>query len=180
MFIAWFLYKPFGVLFKITPTFLVPFQDTILEEFFYTKINGYVWFIILFVGAFLLLKFLKVMFHAVSKVPGINLINKILGAVFGFINFIIISFIMIYFLSMPMFTNGVSLVEHSLLKPMVDISNTIAPRVVERLEDIEILNELSNDPKQASVEDVEHMQEYLEKNNIKIDNIEQFIKEVTQ
>lgn len=180
IFIAWFLYKPFGVLFKVTPAYLVPFQDTVLEAFFYTKINAYVWFVILFIIAFIFLKFLKVVFNTITKVPGISLVNKLLGMGFGVINYIIVAFLMIYILSMPMFSNGVSMIEHSLLNPIVTVTNNIMPSIHERLEAFELFEILANETKQASVEDVENMQEYLEKNNISLDSINEFINEVTQ
>lgn len=180
IFIAWFLYKPFGALFKITPAFLVPFQDTVLEQFFYTKVNGYVWFIILFVIAFIFLKFLKVVFNTISKVPGLSLVNKILGMAFGVVNYVIVAFVMIYIISMPIFTNGVSMVEHSLLNPIVQMTNKIVPTINNRLTEFEVFDILMSDAKQATIEDVENMQHYLEKNNISVENITQFINEVTQ
>lgn len=180
IFIAWFLYKPFGMMFKVTPAYLVPFQDTVLESFFYTKVNGYVWFVVLFVIAFIFLKFLKVVFNTISKVPGINLVNKLLGLAFGVVNYVVVAFLLIYVLSMPMFTNGVSMIEHSLLNPIVTVTNNIMPSINERLAEFEVFEIMMSDTKQATVEDVENMQHYLEKNNISLDSINEFINEVTQ
>ena len=176
--ISWFLYVPFGKLFAITPKTLVPFQGSILDSFFYEKINSYIWFIILFIIAYIFLKFLKVIFNVIAQVPGISHINQFLGIFFGLINFTLISFLMIYLLSFPVFTNGVNLIEHSLLKPVVETSNLVIPNLAERLHEFEAFNTLVKDPKQASVEDVENMRKFLEKNNVSMENINKFIGEL--
>ncbi|NLY62665.1 MAG: CvpA family protein [Erysipelothrix sp.] len=179
-FIANFLYDGFGLVFKITPTFLVPFHDTVLEGFFYYKINSFVWFIIIFVISFIFLKFLKVIFVGFSKVPGISAVNKLLGAGLGFINFLIASFIIIYIASMPIFTNGISLIENSGFKYVSSTIDLIVPMVGERLETFGSIENLITMPNKASLEDIENLKEYLEANEITDDIIKRFLWEIEQ
>ena len=110
--VANILHESFGALFKITPKFLVPFQDTVLEQFFYVKINSFVWFIVLFIITLIFLKFLSVAFDFIAKAPVLSSINKWLGMAFGTINFVFVSYILIFVISMPIFTNGVMMVEN--------------------------------------------------------------------
>lgn len=176
---AWFLYLPFGKLFPVTPKAFVPFQDTILDVFFYEKVNALVWFVILFVIGVIVMRILKGVFNVVSKVPGISLANRVLGMVFGFINFVIISYIAIYLLSLPIFSNGNDLINRSLLNTIVKVSDTVSPMIVDKLEVNQIL-EIFESTEQASVEDVEKMQEYLKKNNISLDEMNEFLMEINK
>lgn len=178
LFFAYFFYIPFGQLFKVTPAAIVPFQGSVLEGFFYIKVNSLVWFLILFITGFIFMQFLKVVFNLFSKVPGISFINKVSGVAFGVFNYVIVSLIIIFFLSMPIFTNGPSLINNSLLNPSLKIGEKVIPRIANDLENYELFNVLMNNPKQASVDDVLRMQKYLEDNNVSLDKINEFMMEI--
>lgn len=176
-FIAWFLYLPFGKLFPITPKSTVPFQETILQSFFYEKVNSMVWYVIIFFISFIVLKILKHVLNIVFKVPGLSFINRITGVLIGLVNTVAISFLMIYALSLPIFTNGPAYIERSLLNNVVTITNVVSPYIIESLEKTQIFEAVESS-EQASVEDVIKMQEYLEKNKISSPEINEFFKEI--
>ncbi len=175
---AWIFYIPFGKLFAISPKTIVPFQSTILQDFFYVKVNQLLWFVILFIAGFIFMKFLSVVFNFVSKVPGINLLNKVGGLFFGLINFVVVAFITIFFLSMPIFTNGANLINNSLLSPILNISEKVVPSVVNNLEQYELYSFITNKPNQASVEDVSKLRDYLEASGLSLDEISKFLWEI--
>ena len=176
--VATFLYEAFGMLFKITPKFLVPFQDTILKDFFYTRINGYIWFVVLFIIAYIFIRFLSIIFNLIAKAPLISQVNKLLGAALGVLNFALSCVIMVFVISMPMFTNGPAMVDSSLLKPVVSLVDVLIPPLAEQLEQFNLIDLFTTLPKQASVEDVQAMQHYLEEQNVPMADIEQFLESI--
>ncbi len=179
LFLAWFFYTPLGEMIRIIPTSFSVFQRSILSEFFSVKINSFIWFIIIFIAVFIFLKFLAKVLNIISKAPFISGINRLLGVIFGVVNFWIVSIVFAMILSLPFFTNGSELVSDSLLSYVINYSEKIVPFVEENFNELSAIDILNNKPQQASVSDIENIIKYLEKNKIPIDKINEFIKELS-
>lgn len=175
--VAWFLYTPLGEMFAIVPKSFTPFQNSILAEFFEIKINSFIWFIIVFLTTYIFLKFLAKIFNLVSKAPIISGLNRFLGVVFGIVNFIVVALIIGMVLSMPIFSDGVEAVKESKLSNIIEYSDFIMPWLEENFEEFDAIDILKKKPQQATKEDIEKIKDYLEKNELPFDKINEFIKE---
>ena len=176
--IAWTLYKPFGSLFIIIPERLVPFQTTNLKGFFLLKSNSLLWYIIIFLTALIIIKFITKVLDLISKAPFINTLNRLLGVIFSMINFAFIVWILIFALSLPLFTNGNDVIDNSLLKYNHDIIELIDPLLEKPLEQLSSTQQVIKKPEQATTEDIENMQKWLIKNKISIEDVLTFFKEI--
>ena len=177
--IAWILYVPFGSLFKVVPKTMVPFQNTNLHEFFYTKVNAMLWFIIIFITAFIIIKFVTKILDLISKAPFINLVNRVLGLAFSLINFILIVWLLIFALSTPLFTNGDEVIENSLLKynqPLLERLDSIV--LNKPIEQLKATQQIIKMPNQASEKDILNMQDWLVKNKVSLSDVSDFFKEI--
>lgn len=177
--VAWFLYLSFGKLFKIVPTTMVPFQNTTLHEFFYTKINSMLWFVIIFIVAFIIIKFITKVLDVISKAPLINIVNRIFGVAFSLVNFILIVWLLVFALSTPLFANGDKIIERSFLKynqPLLQqVDKLISNHPIEQLQ---ATQQIIKTPEQANEEDILSMQNWLVKNKVSLKDITKFFKEI--
>lgn len=176
--IAWILYIPFGKLFAVLPKNLAPFQSTILSSFFYQKTNAFLWFIILFIVALIIIKFIGKVLEIISKVPIINKLNQILGLGFSLINYVVFVLLLVFGLSLPIFINGSEVIDKSLLKYSDQVNKTLFSKVEKPLDQLQSTQHVIKSPKQATVSDVENMQAWLVNNKVNISEISEFFKEI--
>ncbi len=176
--LAWVFYLPFGKLFEILPKSLAPFQSSILSSFFYQKTNSFLWFIIIFIVTFIIIKFIGKVLSIISKVPIINKINQILGVGFSLINYVIFVLLLIFGLSLPVFVNGSEVVDKSFLKYSQQVSRIFLPKVEVPLDQLQATQHVIKSPKQATVNDVKKMQVWLLSNKVNTEEIKEFFKEI--
>lgn len=176
--IAWIFYLPFGKLFKIMPQSLAPFQDSVLSRFFYQKTNAFLWFIIIFAVAFIIIKFINKVFSIISKAPIINKINQILGLGLSLINYVIFIILLVFGLSLPVFSNGSEVIDGSILKYKDQGKKMLLPILQKPLELLQSTQSVIRTPKQATVGDVENMQKWLLNNKLNEEEVRMFFKEI--
>lgn len=178
LFIAWLLYRPFGLMFAITPRSIVPFQMSVLGDFFYTKINSFVWFIIITLIAFIIIKLLKPIVEALSKAPVIRFFDGLAGMLLSFIFYALIVIGSIFVLSLPVFSNGQEMIERSGLKYVEHITGEIANVFEEDISRMQSVQTIAFEPVQASPEDVKNVMKYLDDNGVLLSRVNEFLKEI--
>lgn len=176
--IAWMLYVPFGKLFSILPKNLAPFQTTSLENFFYIKSNSILWYIIIFIVSLIIIKFISKVLDIISQAPIINIINRLLGVGFSFINFAMIVWLLIFALSLPIFSNGKDMIDKSFLKYKDQIVALVLPIIDESLNELQSTQSIIKKPQQATTADIENMQKWLLKNKVSLEEVLSFFKEI--
>ena len=176
--VAWILYPSFGKLFQILPNSMAPFQTTNLKDFFYLKTNSILWFIILFFVALILIKFIAKVLDLISRAPILNFINRVLGVGFSLINVLLISGLLVFGLSLPLFTNGQDVIEDSVLKYNENVVNKITGVIKSPIKQLQSVQEVIKKPKQAKANDVENMQEWLLNNKVALEDVMKFFKEI--
>lgn len=175
LFIAWLLAPAFSRLFPLLPANFSPFGDTILKEFFYGKINGVVWFIIILIVMLVLIHLLKLVVKQLSKVPVISFVNKMLGVGLGLLRYSIIVLLIIFLISSPLVKNGQAIIEATWLQPIQKVSEPVFNLIGESVADLAILQDFINDPKQLSAEQLESFVNWLSKNGINEKQILDFL-----
>lgn len=157
---------------------MAPFQTTNLKDFFYLKTNSILWFIILFFVALILIKFIAKVLDLISRAPILNFINRVLGVGFSLINVLLISGLLVFGLSLPLFTNGQDVIEDSVLKYNENVVNKITGVIKSPIKQLQSVQEVIKKPKQAKANDVENMQEWLLNNKVALEDVMKFFKEI--
>lgn len=176
--IAWVFYIPFGSLYAVLPKSLAPFQNTNLSSFFYEKSNAFLWFVIIFLLAFFIIKLLAKVLNIITKTPGINFINRMLGVVFSLINYTLIVGFLIFVLSLPFFKEGNQIIDNSYLRYNEEIINQVQPLIIKPLKQLQSTQKIFTKPRQASTQDIENMQNWLIDNRVTTDEVKEFFKEI--
>lgn len=91
---------------------------TAMDQFVSMNANRLIWFVILFVVIRLLMMVLTPIAAAISKLPLIKQVNSVMGGVFSIVTFFIYTILIIFFLSLPVITNGDYIVENTFLRPI--------------------------------------------------------------
>lgn len=110
----------FANLWRITSVSMDSINSDMLVNLLNYKLNSIIWFGIIFVTTAILLSLLIKVFDLIVSLPVLMLFNKFLGAFFGFIKAIIVLLIFSVILSSPIFLNGSTFKEQTLLR-YVDI-----------------------------------------------------------
>ncbi|MFV0254890.1 MAG: CvpA family protein [Erysipelotrichaceae bacterium] len=104
--VAFLFCGPFSKLLRLVNIPMNNIPSEALNEILLNKLNGVVWFILIFVLVLILLSFTRRVFHVVVSLPIIKLLNKFLGAFFGFAKALVVLFLVSIILTMPFFMNG--------------------------------------------------------------------------
>lgn len=166
-FVAWRYCDIGSSFFRIVPTSILPFQETLLAEDIYEFANKIVWFVILFLVCKIIFFFISLLFKGLQKVPFLKEISKALGGIFGIFTATIWIVVICICLKTPIFANGKTIVNDSWL----GIVNTVAIEGVNTLgipgSSDDIVNELYIKAQDLPDEDKEAITAWLEQQGFK-------------
>lgn len=91
---------------------------TAMDQYVNMNANRLIWFVVLFILIRLLMMVLTPVAAAISKLPLIKQVNSVMGGVFSVVTFFIYTILIIFFLSLPIVTNGDAIVENTFLRPI--------------------------------------------------------------
>lgn len=176
LFLAWTLSPAIASVLPLYPRSASDYAGSI-GDLIYTKLNGGLWFIIIFIVVMLLSILLRPFIKLVGKVPVIKITNKILGAVFGLLLTAFWLLVLTFVLSTPLFTNGRDAIEASWLEPFSETGNQVLGNVSSQLSDNVLVQRiLSGQP--LTQNELDDISEWLVKNNIDQQSIDEFINQI--
>ena len=178
LFIAWMFSPALGASFGFIPKEFSPFQETILADYFYVQINSVAWFIILFFAVSLLVFLLKPIVKTIGQIPLLKQLNGAFGILFSMVKLLIVSVLVIFILSTPLFKNGGQIVDRTWLRFINSITVNTIDFVGKPILENKTLQAFILNPKQATPEDIATIVDWLKENGIEESKINQFLIEV--
>ncbi|MDD3923768.1 MAG: CvpA family protein [Erysipelotrichaceae bacterium] len=176
--LAWLLSPTLASTIKIWPVDLTPFQDTVLSDLFYEKINASIWFIIIFVIVVILMLLLRPIVKAIGKIPVLKQVNKLMGMVFSLLIYGFYILIVIFILNTPLFTNGATIVEDTWLKPAKEFATTTFGFIEKPLLESEKLQNLIANRDNLSPDDFAFLSDWLKQQGIDESTVIEFFQQV--
>lgn len=176
LFLAWTLSPAIASVLPLYPRSAADYSGSI-GDLIYTKLNGGLWFIIIFIVIMLLSILLRPLIKLIGKVPLIKITNKILGAAFGLLLSAFWLLVFTFVLSTPLFKNGNAAIEGSWLKPFSQTGNQILGNVSNQLSDNVLVQRIvSGQPLTQS--ELNDISAWLVKNNIDQKSIDAFLEQI--
>ncbi|MPN21621.1 hypothetical protein SDC9_169001 [bioreactor metagenome] len=176
--LAWLFSPLLAKTVQIWPADLTPFQNTVLSNLFYEKINVTVCFLLIFFGVILLMLLLHPLIKAIGKIPVIKQLNKLLGMMFSVLIYGIYIMIAIFVLNTPLFLNGGSIVEQSWLNPIKEQVSATFSFIEKPLLESEKLQNLIANRDNLTVDDLNFLTEWLQGENIDDSTIIEFFQQI--
>jgi len=140
------------------------FQQPLIGAPLHGLANTASWFAIIWIGISILMTFvIKPFAKFIHKVPIANSLNRLLGAIYGLIPATLLSLLLAFVLTTPVFSNGRSTVEASgMLKPFLGISDFLLSELYQQSDSTGILQKImAGEP--LAIEDLESLPDWLEK-----------------
>ena len=177
LFLSWFFAPVMAATFEVYPALWCPFSNTPVAEIFYTKMNTLSWHAILFVVCSLVFMLLKPLAKAITYVPIVNSVNRVLGTIVGVIPGILILVLTTYFLATPLVSNGKDIIEKTMFKQISIISTNIVGLLDEPFKVEKAIQKLTNDPLSLTSEDVQLLWKWMITEKVDQETADQFLSE---
>lgn len=142
--LAWNLAPTFSKVFQILPHSYVPYQGTVLEEFFYTYMNQLLLFVVIVVVTSIVIFLLKPIMQLFTNVVGISFVNKTLGAFFGVIETVLVCFVLLFVLHTPLVKNGQKVIDQTILSKMDDLQTKVILVGINFSDDFDLIKKAMN------------------------------------
>ena len=124
--LAWVLAPYLADSVPLIPSNLDFFMTPLVGESLHAIANTILWFVLSVIAMSLLMNFvIKPFAKGIHAIPLANVLNRILGAIYGLIPFALLALLASLILSSPLFSNGRASVESSLLKPVLSVSDEL-------------------------------------------------------
>lgn len=139
------------------------FNQPLIGQPLHGLANTVLWFAIIWIGLSILMTFIvKPFAKFIHKVPIANSLNRLFGAVYGLIPATLLSLLLAFVLTTPVFSNGRSTVEASgMLKPFLGISDFLLSEVYQQSDSTGILQKVMAG-ETLTLEDLENLPDWLE------------------
>jgi len=177
--LAWGLSSPLCKLVKLFPKDMTPMADTIAGPLFYDSINRVLVFLVLFVLLGILVIILKPLLKAVGKLPVIQEVNTIFGALFGALQGIVIVMVLSFAFSTPLFANGMRVIDDSFLKPVNALGETLLFFADDSIEELKSIQKIVTPSTTLDDSDVQHIRDWLLRYDLDEPSVNAFLQELT-
>lgn len=147
---------------------------TAMDQFVSMNANRLIWFVILFVVIRLLMMVLTPIAAAISKLPLIKQVNSVMGGVFSILTFFIYTILIIFFLSLPVVTNGDYIVENTFLRPIKGVVVPTFSFLEDTIEENDAIQSLIRN-RGLSMSQKQTMIDLLQDNGFTQDEIKEFL-----
>ena len=145
-----------------------------VDQIVTSQVNRLIWFLILFVVARLLLLLVTPLVSAVSKIPLVKQVNSVIGGAFSIVIFGVKMLILAYFLTFPLISNGQSIIDNTVLKPLVEVSSPYLERFDVNIKENEAIQSLMSNKKLTDEQEVE-IAEWLSEKGVNDVDIKEFL-----
>jgi len=177
IFLSWFFAPVMASTFEVYPALWCPFANTPVADIFYVKMNTLSWHVILFIGCSLAFMLLKPLAKAITYMPIVNSVNRILGVVVGLIPGLLILVLTAYFLATPLVANGKDVIDKTFFKQISSISTNVVGLLDEPFKVEKALQKLTNDPLSLTTDDVQLLWEWLISEKVDTETANEFLSE---
>lgn len=171
-FISWQIAPALSKVFHFLPSEWAPYQETVLADFFYGYANQLLIFALLVVIASCLIFLLKPIVLLFSKLPVISTMNAMLGAVFGLVETLLWSFMLLFVLHTPLVSQGQEVIEQTYLRHIATIQEKVFTFGSEVLKEFDLGQGLNSES------DLEAMKAFLSEQGLSESDIQQFLLEL--
>lgn len=169
--LAWWISQPLSRILALYPKGNVPLQGTIVESFLYENMNRLLIFVVLFVLLNVVILLLKPMIKAISDIPVVSTINKVLGLGLGGIQAVLMLFLVSLLLRLPMVPNGTAIVESTFLKHSEKATNLLMFYAKEPLQQISAVFDMMDQTKTLTKEETAGIKRWLLSQNIEEEQV---------
>ena len=156
------------------------FNDVLFGQFIYEISNSILWFVILFIALFVgLYVIAKPFYKKIRQYAWIKPLDKILGVVIALIPLIIWFLLFMIITLSPIFLNGKSTLEASMLNTLVPVAQSLSDTFVGQVDPYGIVVKLTNQ-EELTEEDIANIPIWLEEFGVKEESVvivEKFINE---
>lgn len=171
--ISWKIAPWLSDTFKIIPMEWAPYQGSILQDFFYGYMNQLALFVLLVIGASVILFIFKPILLLIGKLPVISWVNALFGSLLGLVESFLLMCVLVFILQTPLIVNADAVLENSVLNKVVEWQEKLFVVGADFLEDFRALKPDENG-------NVEELKLFLEKQGIEESTIQQFLLELSQ
>lgn len=140
--VAWNFSPLMSRMFHLVPLAYTPMGDTALGPMFNESINRFVWVAVIYVAIKLIMLILKPVIELIGKIPLLKEVNQLIGCIFGGVITCIWALLAVFILSVPVFKQGETIVEGTLLKPVKVISVALLDSMQEVITENETLSKV--------------------------------------
>lgn len=143
--VAWIFAPQLSDSVPLLPSTLEWFKTPLIGNSLFSISNTIVWFVIIMIGISIVMTFIvKPFAKGIHAIPLAKTINRILGAIYGLIPASLLAILASLILTSPLFQNGRSTVESSLLKPYVVVSDALLNGFFNRNQESSLLHKILN------------------------------------
>lgn len=161
IFIAWFISGQLSGSIALLPKGYTLFTETILNGPIYQIMNRFLLFLILFILSRVLILLLKPLFRSINWVPFVGGINRLLGAILGFLQGALIIAVLSFLLSSPLFANGDVVLKESHLTLAKDVYRNVMSIFDDHFKQIESVQKMLTPSSEIEESDVENIKAWL-------------------
>lgn len=174
--ISWFFAPALAEKYEIYPAAWTPFEGTSVGDTFYQELNSLAWYVILFFGVLLLFQLIKPFAKALSKLPILGAINKILGTVVSLIPSFLVLAMVAFFISTPLVVNGADVLDQTCLGTVHTVSVNVFTLLKQPYMTMSALQKLMNG-EMLSQEEVNEVWQWMMKENADPEEVRQLLIE---
>lgn len=160
---------------ELFPKEMTPLAGTFIAPYFYETLNKFAIFGCLFIILSLLILLIKPICKGISSIPIIAEVNKLLGVLFGLLQGIILLVIITLVFRTPLFTNGMSVIEHSILKTMNGFTDSVMFFMEDPMAEWQSIQKLLTPSSELNQDDVDKITEWLQSQQIDEQKVREFI-----
>lgn len=160
---AWLLAPQLATSVPLIPSNLDWFNTPFIGESLHQIANTLLWYILVFIAISVLMTFvIKPAAKVIHAIPIAKTLNRILGAIFGVITPSILALLATFVLTSPIFTNGRSVVEASILSPVTEVTDIALNMIIAQSDSGSLVNKVINGEK-ITTEDFASIPEWFTK-----------------
>lgn len=160
---------------ELFPKDLTPLAGTFVAPYFYDTLNKFVVFIGLFLVLSLLILLIKPICKGISSIPIISEVNKLLGVLFGLLQGIILLVVITLVFRTPLFSNGTNVIEHSILKSMSGLTDSVMFFMEDPMAQWQSVQKLLTPTTELNNDDITKITQWLEGQEISEQEVQDFI-----
>lgn len=143
--LAWIFAPQIAESVPLLPSTLEWFNTPIIGNSLFAISNTIVWFVIIMIGVSIVMTFVvKPFAKGIHAIPIAKTVNRLLGAVYGLIPASLIAILATLILTSPLFQNGRSTVESSVLRPFSTLSDALLDGFFNRNQESTLLHKILN------------------------------------
>lgn len=175
--ISYFIAPMLASRFDLASHLNISIHIPMMQDLIMTRINGLIWFLIVFVVLMVVFAILRGVVKMVSEVPLIREVNAILGGLFGLLKSYALLLLLIFVLTSPFIKNGNIVLNQTVLGKIYVVSADIFTWFREPAQFNEMLSDIMNN-KTIQQADLQKFMDWLQSNTVSNDQITQLIEQI--